>query len=38
VLPILCGPAMAWPALNLSADVEIAGWPSGAAHDVSGTP
>jgi L-arabinokinase len=38
LLPILCRPASAWPAVTLPPDLEIVGWPSGAAHDVSGTP
>jgi galactokinase len=38
VLPILCRPASPWPVVTLPADLEIVGWPSGAAHDVSGAP
>ena len=38
VLPILCRPASPWPAVMLPPDLEIVGWPSGAAHDVSGAP
>ena len=38
VLPILCRPASPWPAVTLPPDLEIVGWPSGAAHDVGGTP
>jgi L-arabinokinase len=38
LLPILCRPASAWPAVTLPPDLEIVGWPSGAAHDVSGAP
>ena len=34
VLPILCRPASPWPAVMLPPDLEIVGWPSGAAHDV----
>jgi galactokinase len=38
VLPILCRPASAWPEVTLSPQLEIVGWPTGAAHDVSGAP
>jgi L-arabinokinase len=38
LLPILCRPASPWPTVTLPADLEIVGWPSGAAHDVSGAP
>jgi galactokinase len=38
LLPILCRPASPWSAVALPPDLEIVGWPSGAAHDVSGAP
>jgi galactokinase len=38
VLPILCRPASPGPPVRLPADLEIVGWPSGAAHDVGGAP
>jgi galactokinase len=38
VLPILCRPASPRAAVTLPPDLEIVGWPSGAAHDVSGAP
>ncbi len=38
LLPILCRPASPWPAVTLPPGLEIVGWPSGAAHDVSGLP
>ena len=38
LLPILCRPASTCPAVPVPADLEIVGWPTGAAHDVSGTP
>jgi L-arabinokinase len=38
LLPILCRPASPWPSVTLPPDLEIVGWPSGAAHDVSGAP
>ncbi len=38
LLPILCRPASPWPAVPLPPDLEIVGWPSGAAHDVGGVP
>ncbi|HTU39693.1 MAG TPA: hypothetical protein VMF35_16955 [Acidimicrobiales bacterium] len=36
VLPVLCRPASLQPAVPLRPDLEVVGWPSGAAHDVSG--
>ena len=38
LLPILCRPASPWPDVALPSNLEIVGWPSGAAHDVSGAP
>jgi L-arabinokinase len=38
LLPILCRPASPWAAVTLPPSLEIVGWPSGAAHDVSGAP
>ena len=38
VLPILCRPASVRPLLPLPSGLEVVGWPSGAEHDVSGTP
>jgi galactokinase len=38
VLPILCRPAAVDPPVSLPPGVEVVGWPSGAAHDVSGDP
>jgi len=38
LLPILCRPASTCPAVPVPPDLEIVGWPTGAAHDVSGTP
>jgi L-arabinokinase len=36
LLPVLCRPASLQPAVPLRPDVEVVGWPSGAAHDVGG--
>jgi galactokinase len=38
LLPILCRPASPRAGVMLPHDVEIVGWPSGAAHDVGGAP
>ncbi len=38
VLPVMCRPASVSPSLPLPPGLEVVGWPSGAEHDVSGTP
>ena len=38
VLPILCRPATALAPVPLPPGVEVVGWPTGAEHDVSGSP
>jgi L-arabinokinase len=38
VLPVLCRPASVRPSRPLPPGLEVVGWPSGAEHDVSGTP
>lgn len=38
VLPVLCRPASVRPVVPLPAGLEVVGWPTGAEHDVSGTP
>jgi galactokinase len=38
VLPILCRPASTSPALPLSPNLEVVGWPTGVAHDVGAAP
>lgn len=38
VLPILCRPASVRASIGLPPGVEVVGWPTGAAHDVSGVP
>jgi L-arabinokinase len=38
VLPILCRPASVSAPIALPPEIEAAGWPTGAAHDVSGAP
>jgi galactokinase len=38
ILPILCRPASVRPSVPLPAGVEVVGWPTGAEHDVSGSP
>jgi L-arabinokinase len=38
VLPILCRPAAVEPLVTLPDDLEVVGVPTGAEHDVSGTP
>ena len=38
VLPILCRPASVGDMVALPAGLEVVGWPTGAAHDVSGAP
>jgi galactokinase len=38
VLPVLCRPASLRPPLPLPPGLEVVGWPTGADHDVSGTP
>jgi galactokinase len=38
VLPILCRPASIGVPVALPAGVEVVGWPTGASHDVSGSP
>jgi L-arabinokinase len=38
VLPILCRPAAVDPLVEMPDDVEVVGVPTGAEHDVSGTP
>jgi galactokinase len=38
LLPILCRPASMFPAVPVPPGLEIVGWPTGAAHDVGGTP
>jgi L-arabinokinase len=38
LLPILCRPDVLAPPLPLPSGVVVAGWPSGVAHAVSGTP
>lgn len=38
ILPILCRPASVRPVVPLPHGIEVVGWPTGAAHDVSGSP
>ena len=38
ILPILCRPASIDPGVSLPAGVEVVGWPTDVAHDVSGRP
>jgi len=38
ILPILCRPASVRAPVPLPPGVEVVGWPTGAAHDVSGAP
>jgi galactokinase len=38
ILPVLCRPASVRPPQALPPGLEVVGWPSGAEHDVSGTP
>jgi galactokinase len=38
ILPVLCRPAAIRPPLPLPPGLEVVGWPSGAEHDVSGSP
>ena len=38
LLPILCRPVVTCPAVPVPADLEVVGWPTGAAHDVGGAP
>ncbi len=38
VLPILCRPASVADVVALPEGLEVVGWPTGAAHDVSGAP
>lgn len=38
ILPILCRPASVGAPVPLPAGVEVVGWPTGAEHDVSGSP
>jgi galactokinase len=38
ILPILCRPASVGATVRLPSGVEVVGWPTGAEHDVSGTP
>jgi galactokinase len=38
ILPVLCRPASLRPSVPLPLGLEVVGWPSGAEHDVSGTP
>jgi len=38
ILPILCRPASVQAPVALPLGVEVVGWPTGAAHDVSGAP
>jgi galactokinase len=38
VLPILCRPASTTPAPPWAEQLEVVGWPTGAAHDVGGAP
>ncbi len=38
VLPILCRPASVGEAVVLPPGIEVVGWPTGASHDVAGTP
>ena len=38
ILPILCRPASVRAPIPLPPEIEVVGWPTGAAHDVSGSP
>lgn len=38
VLPLLCRPASVRPSLPLPEGIEVVGWPTGAEHEVSGSP